>query len=164
MLMMPMMGLGMAAGVLAGQNLGAARPERAVKSGWLAAFMAEGFMFVWVVVLFFGAENVVRLFNSEAALVEMGATFLRIASISYLVVGFPMVFQNCIAGAGETLPPMILSLVGTWCLQLPLAYLLPRITNLGVYGIRWAGVIATFIGASFFVAYFMTGRWQKKRV
>jgi len=163
-LIMPLFGVGMAAGVLAGQNLGAKRPERAVKSGWYAVIMGEIFMLFWVGVLFFLAEWIVKLFNTDPELVVTGARFLRIASIGYLFISLPAVFQNCIAGAGDTMPPMILSVVGTWGLQIPLAYLLSNIPSFGVYGLRWAIVISSAIVTVFFVLYYIMGKWKYKKV
>ena len=163
-LMMPMMGIGMAAGVLAGHNLGANRPERAVKSGWYAMLLGEAFMVFWVIIIFFFAEWIVKLFNSDPPLVETGAQFLRIASIGYLVFSLPAVIQNTVAGAGDTLPPMVLAVISTWMLQIPLAYYLSKPTSFGVYGLRWAIVISTFIGAVFFLVYFIMGKWKHKRV
>jgi len=162
-LMMPMMALGMGAGILAGQNLGAQKPDRAAKSGWIAAFISQGYMIVWSLVIFFGAEWMVRIFNSEPALVEMGASFLRIAAVSYLVFAFSAVFQFCISSSGDTVPPMILSLVGTWVIQLPLAFLLSR-TDLGIYGIRWAMVVTAYLGTAGFIIYYAMGRWKKKKL
>ncbi len=164
LLMMAVMAMGMAAGVLAGQNLGAGKPERAVKSGWIAALIAEGFLVLCTIVIFFWAENIVRIFNSEPSLVQTGATFLRIASSSYLVLAFYAVFQYCISGAGDTVPPMILSVIGTWLIQLPLAYFLPKITDWGVYGVRWAMAINAIILAVSFLFYFISGRWKHKVV
>jgi putative MATE family efflux protein len=163
-LMMPIMGLGMAAGVLAGQNLGANKPERATRSGWIAALLAEGFMLVAALLIYFIAESLVRLFNSDPELVRTGAAFLRIATVMYLFIAFMPVFQYCISGSGDTLPPMILSIVGTWVIMLPLAFILPKVTNWGVYGIRWAIVTNAFLGTAGFVVYFMSGRWKKKAV
>ncbi|MDD5288644.1 MAG: MATE family efflux transporter [Dehalococcoidales bacterium] len=163
-LIMPIWGLGMAAGVLCGQNLGAKRPERAVKTGWIATFMAEGLTLIYALVLFFLARNVVYIFNSEPELLSLGTEFLRIASIGYLFFGFTIVLQNCISGAGDTLPPMLLSILASWGIQIPLAYFLPRVPGLGVYGVRWAMVIALFVGAIAFAVYFLGGRWKRKKV
>jgi putative MATE family efflux protein len=164
LLMMTVMGIGMGAGILAGQNLGAGKPERAVKSAWTAALMGEGFLLISGVFILFGAESVVRLFNSEPALVETGATFLRIAASSYLIVSFYLVFQYCISGSGDTMPPMIFSIIGTWLIQLPLAYFLPKITDWGVYGVRWAMVITAILLTICFILYFLSGRWKRKAV
>jgi putative MATE family efflux protein len=161
---MPVMGVGMASGVLAGQNLGAGLPERAEKSGWLAVGLATGFMIICCTVLLLGAENIVRIFNAEPGLVEIGGTFLRIAAAGYLMIGSVIVLQYCISGVGDTLPAMIFSVTIVWGVQMPLAFALPRITSLGVYGIRWAMVAAIFVGVVAFLTYFRLGRWKRKRV
>jgi putative MATE family efflux protein len=161
---MPIAGVGMAAGVLAGQNLGARKPERAERSGWLAAALAEGFMLICCTLLFVYAENIVRIFNAEAGLVEIGSIFLKIAAAGYLMIGCVIVLEYCISGSGDTLPAMIFSLTITWGVQIPLAFILPRITSLGVYGVRWSMVAAIFVGLIAFVTYFRLGRWKRKRV
>jgi len=163
-LFMPPWGLGMAAGVLAGQNLGAQQPERAEKTGWLAAGMVEGFMVLCSVALLLWAENVVHIFSSDPGVVATASTFLRIATAGYLVMGAVVSFQQCISGVGDTLPPMLLSLLLVWGVQIPLAYFLPRVTDLGVYGIRWGIVAGILVGAISYTIYFRLGRWKRKRV
>ena len=163
-LFMPIMGLGMAAGTLAGQNLGANRPERAEKGGWLAAMVALAMMAVFSLGLLLGAESVVTIFNKEPGLVEMGSKFIRIATAGYFLIGLVMVLQFCISGAGDTIPPMVISLLMMWLIQLPLAYVLPKYTSLGVYGIRWAMVISIIAGTVAYTTYFKLGRWKRKKV
>jgi putative MATE family efflux protein len=161
---MPIVGLGMAAGILAGQNLGAEQPDRAEKSGWRAVFMALAFMSVCCLTLLFGAEGIVGIFNREPELLDMGGTFLRIGAVGYILIGFVIVMQFCISGAGDTVPPMILSLVMVWVFQIPLAYLMPDITGLGILGVRWAIVISIAVSSIAYTIYFKLGRWKRKRV
>ena len=59
---------------------------------------------------------------------------------------------------------MVIQLVGFWLVQTPLAYLLPRVTNLGVYVVRWAVVIAVAVRVIGYATYFRLGRWKRKRV
>jgi Na+-driven multidrug efflux pump len=161
---MPIVGLGMAAGILAGQNLGARQPGRAEKSGWWAVFMSLAFMAICCLALLFGAEGIIGIFNSEPGLLDMGSIFLRIGAAGYLLVGFVIVMQFCISGAGDTIPPMIFSLVMVWVVQIPLAYILPEATGLGIYGVRWAIVISLAVSAIIHTVYFKLGRWKRKRV
>ncbi|MFC2021531.1 MATE family efflux transporter, partial [Chloroflexota bacterium] len=77
-LRMPCMGLGIGAGVLAGQNLGAGQPDRAEKSGWLGLGVAEGFTILASVAILLWAENIIRIFNSEPDVVALSSIFLRI--------------------------------------------------------------------------------------
>jgi putative MATE family efflux protein len=163
-LYMPSQGFGQAAGVLAGQNLGAGQPGRAERTGWLAAGVFTSIMLVSSVVVFLWAENIVRIFNSEPDLVEIASTFLRIEIVSYLVFGLVVVLSQCLNGVGDTAIPMITTLLTMWLVQVPLAYFLPRITGLGVYGVRWAIVTAIVMRAIIYTAYFRSGRWKRKKV
>lgn len=162
--MMPSAGLGTGAGVLTGQNLGAGQPERAERTGWLAVSLLEGLMVAFAVSILLYAENLIRIFNTEPTLVEMGGVFLRIAAAGTLTIGLTSVLQNCISGAGDTLPPMLVGLTMVWAVQIPLAFVLPQITVLGVYGVRWAIVAGMFAGAIAYTTYFRLGRWKRKRV
>ncbi len=163
-LFMPGAGLGIASGVLAGQNLGAGQPERAERTGWLAMGLVEGIMVVSAGAILLWAEHIVGIFTTEPELVALASTFLRIATAGYLVLGLIIVAQMCLSGVGDTLPPMIFTLLITWLVQLPLAFLLPRVTDLGVYGVRWAMVIGIGVGAVAFITYFRMGRWKRKTV
>ncbi|MFC2007042.1 MATE family efflux transporter [Chloroflexota bacterium] len=163
-LMTIIMGLGLGAGVLTGQNLGAGQPERAERGSWLALGIAEGIMVISSVAILLWSENIIRIFNNEPALVELASTFLRIAVVAYLVSSFISIFQNCLTGTGDTLPAMIIEVAHWWAVMVPLAVILPRFTTLGVFGIRWAMVTGAMVGAAAYLIYFRTGRWKHKRV
>ncbi|MFC2015126.1 MATE family efflux transporter [Chloroflexota bacterium] len=163
-LRMPTNGLGMGAGVLAGQNLGAGYPDRAEKSGWIAVGIGQVFALIVSLAVFFFAENVIRVFNSEPAVVEVAASFLRIAAAGYLSIGVYFVLQQFISGTGDTLPPMLIAMLNFWLVQISLAYLIPKYTNLGVLGVRWAIVAGMIVGAIAYAIYFRIGRWKRKRV
>jgi putative MATE family efflux protein len=156
--------LGNAGGVLAGQNLGAGKPERAARTGWLAVGLATGFMLVIAIVILVWPEQVVRLFGTEPGLVEVGSKFLMIATVGFVMMGPAAVLTNCLNGVGDTMIPLLASLVTMWGLQLPLAVFLPRVANLGVYGVRWAMVIALAMRAFTYIFYFRLGRWKRRKI
>jgi putative MATE family efflux protein len=162
--MMPGMGFGMAAGVLAGQNMGANQPARAEKSGWLGVVLTEGMMLMCSAAMAIWAPQLVSIFNDEPGVVEIGTTFLRIAAVGFIFMGFAAVLADCLNGVGDTLIPMIAGLVSMWLIQLPLAYFLPKWTGLGVFGVRWAMVAALAARAIAYVIYFRAGRWKRKKI
>jgi len=163
-LFMPGMAFGMGAGVLVGQNLGAGRPERAERSAWLAGALVGGILLVCSIAVLLFAENIARIFNSEEALVATSGKFMRIAVVGYLLMPLTAVFMSALSGAGDTVPPMIISVTVAWLIQIPLAYFLPQITDLGVYGVRWGIAVGMVVSAVAFLAYFRTGRWKRKQV
>jgi putative MATE family efflux protein len=160
----PSAGLGTGAAVLVGQNLGAKQPRQATRSGWLAVVLVLAIMVVFAAVLWIFAARIIALFNSDPKLVETGSTFLRIAVSGYVAMSAVNVLQNCIYGAGDTLPPMLISLTMVWIFQLPLAFLISRHTTLGVFGIRWAVVISLVLGAAAYAIYFRLERWKRMKI
>jgi Na+-driven multidrug efflux pump len=120
-------------------------------------------MIICSVILLVWAENIIGLFNVEPELVTTGVTFLRIAVAGYLGMCIVNILQNSISGSGDTLAPMLISLAMLWVVQLPLAYLLTRFTDLGVYGVRWAIAVSFLVGALAYAAYFWGGRWKRKK-
>jgi len=160
----PMMGFGLAAAVLVGQNLGARQPQRAERSGWMAVSLAEGVMVTLSAVAIIFAPQIVGLFDAEPGLVKIAVPFLRIAAAGYVLPAAANILQNCCNGAGDTLPPTLGTLFTTWAVQIPFALWLPHVGGLGVLGIRWAMVAGWAVSAAIFVVYFKLGRWKRKRV
>lgn len=161
---MPGQGLGQASGIMAAQNLGAKQPERAERTGWLGAALYSGVMVVGATVLWFWAENIVGIFNSEPELVNVAAAFIRIQIIGYLVNGFAVVLQQCLTSTGDTMIPATVVLFSIFAVQIPFAFFLTRFTGLGVYGTRWAIVISTMVAAAAYTIYFKMGRWKQRRL
>ncbi|MFC2038429.1 MATE family efflux transporter [Chloroflexota bacterium] len=161
---MPGAALGSASGVLGGQNLGASQPERAARGGWLAVAFAEAIMVTFSIVIAIWAEQIIGIFSPEPEVVAVASQFLRIAAIGYLGFGFVIVLQQCLAGMGDTIPAMTVSLTTQWLLQLPLAYILPKVTGLGVLGVRWPMAGRMLVSGFIYGTYFKLGRWKNKKV
>lgn len=164
LLFMPGMAFGTGAGVLVGQNLGANRPDRAERGVWLATAIAEGIVLVSSLAIFLWPEAIVRVFNSEPAVLEIAVPFLRIAVVGFSVVGFASVMMMALSSAGDTFVPMLVTIITVWAVQLPLVILLPKVGDLGVLGVRWAIVVGMLISAVVYVWYFRLGRWKRKQV
>jgi Na+-driven multidrug efflux pump len=60
--------------------------------------------------------------------------------------------------------PMVIMLLNMWVVQVPLAYFLPKVTGLGVFGVRWAIVAGAAAAAVIYTIYFRLGRWKYKKV
>jgi putative MATE family efflux protein len=162
--LMPAIGLGSAAGILAAQNLGAQQPGRSSKTAWIAIGWFTGLMFVFSIVIWFYADSIVRIFNPEPELIDLASTFLRIQTVSYMCNGLMMVMMSIMNTVGDTLIAFIIDLVTMWGIRVPLAIILPKIANLGVYGVRWALVADTVSSAIIFIIYFQSGRWKRKKI
>jgi putative MATE family efflux protein len=164
LVLMPAIGLGSAAGILAAQNLGALQPQRAEKTAWIAVGIFTSIMLVFSIAIWIWANNIVRIFNAEPGLVDMAGKFLKIQTASYMCNGLMMVMMSVMNSVGDTLIAFIIDLVTMWGIRVPLAVVLPHVANLGVYGVRWALVADTVSSAFVFIVYFRLGRWKRKKI
>jgi putative MATE family efflux protein len=161
---LPCMGLSSGAGVLTGQNLGAGQPERAARTGWIGSAITGSFSIVMAAIILIWADQIAGVFNGSPEMIAVVGSFLRIAAVGFLVSGFSSALQQSISGAGDTVVPMVVALITTWAIQVPLAYILPKVTDLGANGVRWAMVVPVLIGAVVYTIYFRSGRWKRKKV
>lgn len=162
--LMPSWGMGNAAATLVGQNLGAQQPERAERSVWITAFINAACLFFVSIGMFIGAEPLVRIFTSEAAVIEIGTSCLQIVSITYIFFAFGMVTVQAFNGAGDTRTPTWINLISYWLLQIPLAYYLSVTLEWGVDGAFWAIAIAQAALAVISIIWFKRGTWKKQEV
>ncbi len=158
---MPGQGLGQASGIMTAQSLGAKQPGRAEKTGWLGAHLYTAIMVLAAIVLWFWAEDIVRIFNNQPALVGLAAAFIRIQIVAYLVFGYAVVLQQCLMSTGDTAIPAAVVILSIVAVQIPVAFFLTR-TSLGVYGARWAIVCTTVVTAAAYATYFRFGGWKRK--
>ncbi len=157
-------GLGMAAGVLVGQNLGAGKPERAKQTiRWAATYVTlinavlAGLMIAFPVVF-------LSLFSRDQEFLAVARTWLIIAAAGYVGLALGQVFQQSFQTAGDTMAVMLITLGTMWGLELPLAWYLTRSAEMGQLGVAWAMLVAMVVRPLIYVPYFYWGRWMRVRV
>jgi len=74
-----------------------------------------------------------------------------------------IVFEGAFSGAGDTLPPMLVSVIWS-SLRIPIAYLLCFPLNLGAKGIWWAISSTSIIKGIIIMIWFQRGYWKTKKV
>ena len=159
-ILLPAWGLGNAASTLVGQNLGAAKPERAERSAWLAARYNGTFMIAVAVVLLLFAPWLTGLFTDDPDVLRWGINCVRIMGIGFPMYALGMILVQAFNGAGDTATPAILNLVCFWLIQLPLAWWLATTLEFGPDGVFWAIVISESLLTVFAVLMFRRGNWK----
>lgn len=158
--LLPSWGLSNAAATLVGQSLGARDPDRAERAVWIAGrynMMVLGF--VGLVFIAF-AGPIVSLFTQDATAAPIGAQALRTMSYGFVFYALGMVLTQAFNGAGDTWTPTWMNLACFWLWEIPLAYVLARLLQLGPLG----AFLAIMIGYSTFalvaVVLFRRGHWK----
>jgi putative MATE family efflux protein len=162
--LLPAWGLSNAASTLVGQNLGAKQPERAERSVWITGYVNMIFMGILGIFLAAFPEFFIRLFISDLAVVENGTLALRIISFGFLFYALGMVLVQGFNGSGDTLTPTRINLICFWLFEIPLAYFLAIVLNMGLTGASVAIVAAESLLAMIALFLFRKGKWKLREV
>ena len=144
-----------------GQNIGAGRLDRVKKGVQFTMYtnIALGLL-TFAAVYLFGNE-MMRILTKDIDVVAIGKEYLLIIGGFFIVHGALNVYNGALRGAGDTLFPMITSLVCLWLIRIPLAYYLS--SWLGRNGIWWAIGISITIGLIVTFVYYKIGFWKRRR-
>lgn len=164
MAMMPAFVLGNAAGAMVGQNLGAQRPDRAERVAWLATGLGFVVLLACAIVLTVLAPPLVRLFDDNPEVVRIGTDYLRMVSIFHVFAALSIILGRALQGAGDTVGPMVTTIIGLWGVQIPLAIWMARHIVPATHGIWWSIAITLTVNGLMVAAWFLTGRWKRKKV
>ncbi|BFO67982.1 MATE family efflux transporter [Chryseobacterium sp. S0630] len=161
---MPAWGIGNAAGVLTGQNLGAGEPERAEKTVWRAGTINMTYLVLVALFWQIAAEYVVEFFTTEPEVARYAVQYIHVVSMAYLLLGFTMVISRALNAAGNILQVTLLYLVMFYVIQLPLAYLLGVRFQWELRGIFTAIVSSEIVLAVLFLMIFKNGKWKTIKI
>jgi putative MATE family efflux protein len=161
---LPSWGLSGAAATMVGQNLGAQKPQRAERAVWLTA--AYNMVFLGAVATLFvtvpGA--IVALFTSDPAVVPYAVSCLRIIAFGNVVYAVGMVVVQTFNGAGDTVTPTIINVIGFWLCQIPLAWTLAMPAHFEVRGVFASIPISELLITSMGLFMFFRGNWKTRKI
>lgn len=157
---MPIQSFATAVTTYVGQNVGAGKIERVkqgVKSGLILSVSAA----ILVSALIYPLSGILmRMFSSTPEVIDAGVSYLHQLLPFYFLLAILFMFCGVLRGAGESIVPMISSIVSLWVLRIPTAYLLAHFfgkdTIFYSYPIGWAmGIIIAY-------GYYRTGKWKQR--
>lgn len=160
----PIISIGTALSVFAGQNMGAGNIDRIRKGLYqtLASLVCICVVLAVVIVIF--RSQLLRLFldqNEAAEAIIIGSRYLTIVCVAYIIAAIMRTYLNVLRGAGDVNTSAVsgaTELLG----RIVFAYIL--VNYLGSTGIWIATPLAWAAGASVPVIRYYSGKWQNKRL
>ena len=159
-------GLMSAAATVAGQNLGAGRPERSIEGVHRAALLglgvaaAIGFLFLTIPRFLLGT-----LFGlTDPVVVDLGVQLLRFLSLSGLFVTVALTYTGGLQGTGDTKSPLYISIISQIIVPLGLCTVLQAMRPLGPADIWTAILFGHITRCTLSVLRFRQGKWRTIRV
>ena len=154
-------GLMGAAAAVAGQNLGAGRPERSVAGIHVAAGIGLGVAAVVGALFLAVPGRLLGLFGmDEPAVVALGTQLLAFLSVSGLFVTVALTYTGGLQGTGDTRSPLYISIVAQVVVPLGLCWLLDRTLGLEPVHIWTAILLGHATRCVLSVLRFRQGKWR----
>jgi len=158
---MPGYGIAAAAATLIGQSIGAKRDDLTRRLGVLTVALGIVVMSISGALMYAFAPLMISIMSPDPAVVELGASVLRIEAFAEPMFAASIVCSGVFRGAGDTLVPSIFNFVSMWGVRLPLAALLaPRI---GLHGVWIAMAADIIVGGILFLLRLRGRRWMPAR-
>ena len=154
-------GLMGAAAAVAGQNLGAGKPERATRAVHVAARIGVGSAaFVGAFFLFFPRQLLAAFGMNEPVVVEIGTQLLRVLSVSGLFIAVALTYTGGLQGTGDTKSPLYISVVSQIAVPLGICFVIQQTGVLQPLHIWIAILIGHVTRCALSVLRFNQGRWR----
>lgn len=149
---------------LVGQSLGAKRPEKAedvVKKVLLIGFVIQ----IPIIILYFlFAPQIISIFNTDHDVIIIGTNYLRIITLSLILIVFTTGFAGAQTGAGDTKPPMIASVAANWFIKIPSAYIIANHLHLASSGVWIAIALSVIVESAIVSIFYYRGGWKRKKI
>jgi putative MATE family efflux protein len=154
-------GFAVAAATLVGQCLGQEDPLLASKAFHRTGFWAAMMMgFIGLFFLIF-PRQLVGLYHPEPEVLTMAVICLRIAAIEQPLMALAMAYSGGLRGAGDTLSPMLVGLLGNTLTRIVVIWYLGFRLDLGLTGI-WLGTAVDWAFRwSLVWGFYRWGRWRR---
>lgn len=158
---MVMGAFGISVTTFVGQNFGARKYDRVRRGTRVCLCMTLGVTIVISALIFFFGEPLLRIFTGDDGVVAIGRSFQYIWSPSYILYVFIEIYSGAIRGSGESVQPMIITLLGVCGLRLvwvavavPLWHV-PQTLALS-YPVTWA------VTGLVFIVYYLHMGWLRR--
>jgi putative MATE family efflux protein len=158
-------GLMGAAAAVAGQNLGAGRPDRAEAAVHVAArFGLAGAALIGLFFLFLPRQLLAIFDMHDPVVVGIGVLLLRVLSVSGLFIAVALTYTGGLQGTGDTRSPLYISIVSQILIPLGICFVIRETGTLHPIHIWLAILIGHATRCTLSVIRFRQGRWRGIKV
>jgi MATE family, multidrug efflux pump len=155
-------GLMGSAAAVAGQNLGAGHPERAIRGVHIAARLGIGVAAIVGALFVLIPEHLLGIFGlNDPEVVTLGTELLRYLAISGFFITVALTYTGGLQGTGDTRSPLFITLISQVAVPLGICATLQGLGKLEASGVWSAIVLGHLTRCSLSVLRFRQGKWRK---
>ena len=106
---LPAMAIAFATAPVAGQNMGANKPDRVRATFKTAVVWLSGLMLILTLLCQIAPDHMMAFFTKDQAVIVSGAEFLRIISLNFIATGIVFTCSGMFQAMGNTIPSLVAS-------------------------------------------------------
>lgn len=156
---MPAFAFANACTTLVGQALGAKKPELAKRYARHTVGVGMFVMFLALLLLYFFANPLVRIINSDADVVVLAERCLKIVAIIQPVQVITWVLAGALRGAGDTKWPFYITAIGNWLVRAVGSLLCIYVFGMGLAEAVICMCLDQVVRATLMTIRFRSGKW-----
>jgi len=135
------LGISQATAVRVGQGVGRGDPPGARRAAGAGLALGMAFMAGAAALFLLVPEALARVYSGEVEVVALAATLIPLAGVFQVFDGIQVVSTGVLRGVADTRSPMIVNLLGFWCIGMPVSAWLGFRTDAGPVGLWWGLVL-----------------------
>ncbi|MEH6575711.1 MAG: MATE family efflux transporter [Amphritea sp.] len=163
-LILPGVGLGIAATTLVSHALGENRSDLASRWGWDVIMAATIIMALLSLPMWLAPDIILSLFLHDPALIEEARLPLMLTGLAICLDASAIVLTQALLGAGANRTVMLVTTTGQWCFYLPLAWLVGPYLGFGLLGIWLLQVVHRTLSSLVFIYIWKQRNWVHIRL
>jgi multidrug resistance protein, MATE family len=144
------LGVGTATAIRVGHAIGAGASGGARRAAAAGLLIGTSFMSGTGALFIFAPRALASAYTSEYEVIALASLLIPIAGFFQIFDGLQVVSAGALRGAGDTQAPLIVNIIGFWCIGLPTSWLLGFKLGYGPEGLWWGfvaglGAVAVFL-------------------
>lgn len=144
------LGVSQASAVLVGQRVGREDPAGARRSAGAGLLLGVSFMTLAAIGFLLFPEALAAVYSGEAPVAAVAAALIPLAGVFQVFDGTQVVASGVLRGVGDTRAPMVVNLLGFWCVGMPVSLALGFGSGRGPVGLWW-GLVAGLAAVAVFL-------------
>jgi Na+-driven multidrug efflux pump len=109
-------------------------------------------------------SEVLGMYADDADMIQAGLPYLFAFSFDYLVVPIYFSMNGLFIGAGHTTYSLFTNIFSGIIVRIPMAYLLCKVFDMGLYGVGLAVPIASLSAVILNLLFFLSGKWRVRTI
>ncbi len=145
------LGVSSAAAVIVGHAVGRGDAEGVRRATIASLTVGAGFMLCTGALFMLAPEPLAGIYTRDTIVLGLAALLLPLAGLFQVFDGLQVVAIGVLRGLGDTRMPMVVNVIGFWCIGMPVSLWLGFGLDYGAVGLWWGLVVGLIIVAGFLI-------------